>query len=485
MGERFGADPADVDSVRAVFEAAGVTVSDVHTGSRRMSCTGPSSAVSALFATELRRMRSTDPRTGQPVEHSSRSGELGVPSALDGIVVGVFGLDSRPQARGNVRRPTRSHPRAVYRFDVPVLAQVYDFPADTNGSGQVAAIMEFDGGFSQKELDTYFDGLGIPRRTVTSVGVNGVRNVANQGFASDNELLLDVEVLGALAPRADLVVYQAPNDDRGFVDGVATAVHATPTPTVLSISFGQSEDTWTAQARTVIDDLFQDAAALGVTVCAASGDNGSVDTQTDGHPHVDFPAASPHVLACGGTTVLLAPSGAPQTETVWNEKATGGGATGGGVSTKFPLPDWQSHVGVPARAGSTGAGRGVPDVAALADPMTGYRVMVDGPVGFAGGTSTVDTLWAALVCRLAQALGRPLGLLQPALYALAAEGTATEGFPDVAHGNNGAYSARVGWDPCTGLGVPVGSAFLALLREQSDEVHHREPRQSGPSVSHR
>jgi kumamolisin len=301
---------------------------------------------------------------------------------------------------------------------------------------------------------------------VRSVGIDGVRNVAGQGFASDNELLLDVEVLGALAPRADLVLYQAPNNDRGFVDGIAIAVHATPTPTVLSISFGRSEDTWTAQARAAIDELCQDAAALGVTVCAAAGDNGSVDTHVDGHSHVDFPAASPHVLACGGTSVLLAPSGAPQTETVWNEKAAGGGVTGGGISTTFPLPDWQSQVGVPARPDGRGTGRGVPDVAALADPMTGYRVLIDGQVGFAGGTSAVAPLWAALVCRLAQALGRPVGLLQPALYTSAAQGTPTEGFRDISHGDNGAYNARVGWDPCTGLGVPVGSALLALLKER-------------------
>jgi len=146
---------------------------------------------------------------------------------------------------------------------------------------------------------------------------------------------------------------------------------------------------------------------------------------------------------------------------VWND-GVGRGATGGGVSEAFALPGWQTTVGVPSPAGT--AGRGVPDVAGVADPQTGYQVRVDGKDLVIGGTSAVAPLWAALVARLAQATGRRFGLLQPALYDAVTAGDVPPGFRDVTSGSNGAYSAGKGWDPCTGLGVPDGTALLAALR---------------------
>ncbi|HEX9339082.1 MAG TPA: S53 family peptidase, partial [Pseudonocardiaceae bacterium] len=284
----------------------------------------------------------------------------------------------------------------------------------------------------------------------------------NDPAGADGEVLLDIEVLGALAPGAHQLVYFAPNTDQGFLNAISTAVHATPTPAVVSISWGQSEDQWTAQARTAMDQAFADAAALGVTVCVAAGDDGSADGMTDGAAHVDFPASSPHALSCGGTSLRLTASGAERSEEVWND-GPGNGATGGGVSDVFAVPSWQEHVGVPTRAGGTTTGRGVPDVAADADPATGYNVFVDGKAAVIGGTSAVAPLWAALVCRLTQGLGRPLGLLQPVIYATAAAGRATTGFRDITVGNNGAYQAKAGWDACTGLGVPEGAALLTVL----------------------
>jgi len=201
-------------------------------------------------------------------------------------------------------------------------------------------------------------------------------------------------------------------------------------------------------------------------VCVASGDNGSSDAQTDGAVHVDFPASSPHALGCGGTSLRLSATGTPTAETVWNDGA-GRGATGGGVSDAFALPAWQSGAGVPPRAGSGGTGgtgRGVPDVAGDADPATGYQVLVDGKAMVIGGTSAVAPLWAALVCRLSQGLGRHLGLLQPAIYADAAAGTTPPGFRDITIGSNGFYTAGPGWDACTGLGVPAGQQLLDRLR---------------------
>lgn len=211
-----------------------------------------------------------------------------------------------------------------------------------------------------------------------------------------------------------------------------------------------------------MDDAMLDAVALGVTVTAAAGDNGSSNGSPDGSNHADFPASSPHALACGGTS-LHATATTVTSETVWND-GPGGGATGGGVSDVFGMPAWQARAGIPAAAApvTRGArqpavGRGVPDVAGNADPNTGYQVLIHGTRAVYGGTSAVAPLWAALIARLAQSLGAPLGLLQPKLYAL------NTGFRDITVGNNGAFTARKGWDACTGLGSPDGLALLAAL----------------------
>src|SRR5262249_38561051 len=157
-----------------------------------------------------------------------------------------------------------------------------------------------------------------------------------------------------------------------FVDAVTTAVHdEANAPSVISISWGGPESAWTLQAQTALDQAFADAAALGVTVCAASGDSGSGDGVGDRLAHADLAASSPHVLGCGGTR--LRANGA---ETAWND-GTSGGATGGGVSDTFDRPEWQSSSGVPPSANPGGRiGRGVPDVSGDADPQTGYRVLV-------------------------------------------------------------------------------------------------------------
>jgi kumamolisin len=197
---------------------------------------------------------------------------------------------------------------------------------------------------------------------------------------------------------------------------------------------------------TAFDSAAQDAAALGVTICAASGDNGSSDGVADGKNHVDFPASSPHILACGGTSLQSA-NGTIESETVWNDGAKGG-AGGGGFSVQFPLPAWQAAAGVKP---PTGGGRGVPDVSGDADPETGYQVLVDGQSLVIGGTSAVAPLWSGLIALLNEQLGKPLGFVQPALYALK---SSTGAFHDITQGSNGAFAAGPGWDAASGLGSP-------------------------------
>jgi kumamolisin len=241
---------------------------------------------------------------------------------------------------------------------------------------------------------------------------------------------------------------------------------------VVSISWGGPESAWAAQSRTGINEAISDAAALGTTVTASAGDHGSSDSSSSATSvAAEFPASSPYSLACGGTELIGDTSTFTITsEVVWNEVANNEGAGGGGVSTVFPQPSWQANAGVPASAaGGTGIGsaatpgRGVPDVAGNADPEAGYQVIVDGQHQQIGGTSAVAPLWAGLIARLAQASGKRFGLLQPLLYAGVSPGVAAPGFHDIVTGSNGAYKAGPGWDACTGLGSPNGTALLSRL----------------------
>ena len=230
-------------------------------------------------------------------------------------------------------------------------------------------------------------------------------------------------------------------------------------PSVISISWGGPESSWTQQAVTALDDACQSAAALGVTITVACGDDGATDGGTGNN--VDFPASSPHVLACGGTK-LLGSAGTITSEVVWNELANNEGGTGGGVSTLFPLPTWQAGAGVPAPASASG-GRGTPDVAGNADPATGYTIRVDGETIVIGGTSAVAPLWAGLIAVANAQNKTSAGFLNPVIYVA----NAKSGFRDITEGNNGAFSARPGWDACTGLGSPRLPALLGLLSPAS------------------
>jgi kumamolisin len=485
LAERYGADPADVDLVRRTLIGLGLEITAVLPASRRIKVAGTLGQLSSVFGAELRRVSSPGPEGQGTVTHRYREGPLFVPAPLDGVVLAVLGLDTRPQARPHFRAPRGGSAAAAAQgstYPPNQVASIYQFPAGTTGAGQTIAVIELGGGYSDSDLDTYFGGLGIDVPSVTAASVDGGSNApGSDPNGADVEVALDVDVIGAAAPGAAQVVYFAPNSDSGFIDAISEAVQATPVPIAISISWGQSEDSWTTQGRSAMDAAMADAAALGITVCAACGDNGSGDAVDDGQPHVDFPASSPHALACGGTKLLADPAtGVISSEVVWNETAANEGAGGGGVSDEFALPSWQADAGVPARAGSdsgagagagsgTGAGtgpggRGVPDVAGNADPATGYQIYSGGKAQVVGGTSAVAPLWAALISRLAEASGQRFGLIQTLLYAGVTPGTAVPGFRDITSGNNGAYAAGPGWDACSGLGSPDGTALLNRLQ---------------------
>jgi kumamolisin len=270
--------------------------------------------------------------------------------------------------------------------------------------------------------------------------------------------MLDIEVVGAIAPQAHVAVYFSPNTDAGFLDAITTAIHDTTNkPSVISISWGGPESSWTSQAMTAMDSAFQAAAAMGITICVAAGDGGSSDGVAGGGDHVDFPASSPFALACGGTRITAQGSTITQ-EVVWNDGANGG-ATGGGISTQFTAPAWQQNLEAVNVSGQDTAlaMRGVPDVAGNADPESGYKVRIDGTDTVIGGTSAVAPLWAALIARINQTSGKAAGYVSPLLYA------SPTAFRDILAGNNGDFTAAVGWDACTGLGSPDGTKLPGVI----------------------
>ena len=449
----YGADPRDVAAVERFGLDNGLIVLEASLARRSVMFEGTLGDLADAFGANLQIFRQGD------ATYRGRTGALSVPAELAGVIVGVFGLDERPQARAQFRWAIRPAAAATVSYTPPQVARAYDFPAGQDGKGQTIALIELGGGFVQADLDAYFQKLGIATPNVTAVSVDGAAN-APTGDANgpDGEVMLDIEVAGSIAPGANIVVYFAPNTDQGFLDAITTAIHDTTNhPNVVSISWGSPESAYTAQALTNFDAACADAAVLGVTIACASGDNGSSDGASDGLAHVDFPSSSPHVLACGGTRLTL--SGTTiSSEVVWNDGATGG-ATGGGVSATFPLPSWQANAGVPPSVNPGGAsGRGVPDVAGDADPNSGYVTRVDGQDGVIGGTSAVAPLWAALIALLNQQLGKPLGFVNPQLYA-----AGESAFHDVTSGNNGAYAAKTGWDACTGLGSPDGTRLATAL----------------------
>jgi kumamolisin len=460
-----GAHPDDMRRIQDFAHEYGFDIVEAKPTQRRLLLSGTVAQVKVAFGVEL----ATYEYPGG--SYRGRIGEIKIPKDIATTVEAVLGLDNRPQSRPHFRMSERG---AVRPFDLTPgsftaiqVGQLYSFPTDINGAGQCIAIIEQGGGYNTSDLQAYFAGLGIPMPSVRSVSVDGADNQP-AGDRDSREVTLDIEVAGSIAPAARIVVYFAPNGDAGFVDAVKAAIHDTANqPSVISISWGTAELHCTEQGMRAMDEAFKDAAVLGITVCCASGDNGSSDLApdlNDSRLHVDFPSSSPFALACGGTLLQSSNIGIRK-EVVWNEGPEYG-ASGGGISDFFDLPQWQAAERVPPSGNpSRRRGRGVPDVSGDAAGSSGYQVLVDGQWMVASGTSPVAPLWAGLIALLNQRLGRRMGYINPLLYRLP---RASGAFNDILQGNNDVtgsafYQAGRGWNPCTGLGSPNGVKLFASL----------------------
>jgi kumamolisin len=460
---RHGAAPADLAVVKRFAKVRKLRVVSASAPERNVKVVGTVKALSAAFDVKLMEYSHPDG------DYRGRIGSVHLPKEMAKVVTGVFGLDNRRQAKAHFvtarRKKAGATPAPAY-FTAPQVAELYQFPPG-DGTGECIALLEFGGGYKASDLKKYCAKLGIPVPAVSSVSVDGVANKPAGDADSDGEVALDMDIVGALAPKAKIVVYFAPFTERGWVDILTAAINdKVNKPSVISISWGFAEGEpvqgfeWTQQTVDAVNETLQSAAAMGVSVCVAAGDDGSNEQISDGHAHTDFPAASPYVLGCGGTR--LAGTGSKITsEVVWNDGPGSGG--GGGVSDMNPLPAWQQGIVPPSVNPGGHIGRGVPDVSGNADPDTGYITCCNGKFQVVGGTSAVAPLWAALIARINQQLGTPLGYFNPLLYKKVGSSPAIR---DITQGNNdttgkvGGYQAGPGWDAASGWGSPVGTALL-------------------------
>jgi kumamolisin len=483
LAKTYGASAADAETVAAVLSGFGLTVVSTNLATRSIVVSGPVSAMERAFDVHLFNY-----------EHESgayrgRVGSIFVPSSLKDIVVAVLGLDNRRAARRH-RRPAGDIPRAVHPSAVPAswykpaeLATRYEFPPG-DGAGQTIGVLEFGGAYLPSDLQMFCDCCGIDMPQVKPISADGTPTSRND--SATGEVMLDIEVVAGVCPKATIVVYFAQFSVQGWIAALDAAIHdAESNPGVVSVSWGYPEtyDIWTPQAMQQVNESLLEAAHLGITVCASAGDDGSSDAMSDGKAYVDFPASSPYALAVGGTTIPL--KNGQQPDIAWKEgqgvrrRNSDDGSTGGGVSAIFRRPSWQQSIDIPSVNAHAIAGRIVPDISANADWVASpYLLIVDGHPEPNGGTSAATPLIASLVtlinARNMAAARERVGYAAPQLYQPAA-GAAPDSPPvgqlacrDVTVGDNitaqaGGYAAAPGYDAVSGWGTPLGNALATYL----------------------
>ncbi|MGH7047328.1 MAG: S53 family peptidase [Stellaceae bacterium] len=474
----YGSDPSAVAKIEKFAADHHLVVTRDERASARLGLAGTAANVSVAFGVKL--LDYSHPELG---EFHARTGPVALPAEVGDAITGVFGLNNhrvmhrRPRPRQKI--DTRTAMAATRSWFIPTeLAGIYNFP-DADASGQCIGLLEFGGGVETSDVTAYFQKIGVAAPTVEIVAVDGVATDPTADPDSTGEVMLDIDVAGALAGGAKLAVYFSTFDEKGLVDILSAVINDDVNdPGVLSVSWGWDENQpfngsnilWSPAVIDHVNQSLLAVAQLGVTVCVSTGDDGSEAQVKDGNAHINFPATSPYVLAVGGTTLHARKSTNGQlavTETVWNDGP--GSGTGGGVSDLTPVPSWQEgRVPRSINAGNF-AGRAIPDVAANADPATGYLVMSGGQPGIVGGTSASAPLWGSLITRINALLKGRVGNFNALLYGTIGPGGVLR---DITSGNNdtdglleGQFQAGAGWDACTGWGVPDGAKLLSALQQ--------------------
>jgi kumamolisin len=480
LAKTYGASQADMDAVRNAFSAFGLNVVSTDLGTRSVTLSGSVAALEAAFEVKLFNY------AHESGDYRGRVGYVHVPVAVDGIVQGVFGLDDRRAVRRR-RQPVRDRvaPHAATSEAIPAswykpaeLAAHYQFPPG-DGAGQCVAILEFGGGYFPSDLQQFCALAGIAQvPAVQALSTDGISTSAHDG--AEGEVMLDIEVVAGVCPKASIVAYFAHFTTKGWIKALDAAIHDQQNnPGVVSVSWGYAEKqyVWTRTAMKQVDEALLEAAHLGITVCVAAGDDGSSDAIQDGHAYVDYPSSSVYALAVGGTTIPA--KGVQQPDIVWMEgdglRNDNGGSTGGGESAVFKRPPWQETINIPSVNPHAITGRIVPDLSANADwDASPYLLVVDGGAEPNGGTSAATPLIASLLCLInqqrAQAGKGRLGFVTPQLYdASGGAPIGQQGCTDVTSGANttalvGGYAATAGYDAASGWGTPIGTQLANLLR---------------------
>ncbi|MEU5388770.1 protease pro-enzyme activation domain-containing protein [Kitasatospora cineracea] len=455
--ERFGPTTADVEQVRAFLTAQGLKVDSVSTNRQVVNATGTSAQVAAAFSTH--ESTYTDPQQSGRAFFANDAA-ASVPAALAGVVEGVSGLNDHTVRTTRIAKPNAATPHATPSGFGPA---TYDGAYRLNqlgadGTGSTVALWEFDG-YKSSNLTTYDSQFGLSGPAVSTVSVDGANYDSAPG-QGQGEVELDSEIVRGVAPKATQLVYEAPNSDQGEID-MAAKIVADNRVSVISISWGSCEPDTTASSMTAVNNSFKQAAAQGISIFSASGDDGSRDCtrSTSGSTvkAVDFPASSPYNTGVGGTNLKV--SGTTySSESAWS-------TAGGGVSTQFAKPTWQTGTNV------TGTMRTVPDVSSNADPNSGFAIYTQGSSSpgwqVYGGTSAAAPLWsgfAALYNQKALGAAKPvLGEANPKIYAVTNSSSYGSAFHDVTSGANQDFSTKTGYDQVTGWGTPIADGLANAL----------------------
>lgn len=488
VAKKYGSSQADIDKVIQTFTKYGLKPVRTNLGTNTVEFRGTINAMEQAFQVKLfNYAHQTDPSEN----YIGRKGAIYAPKAVEGLVTGVFGLDTRRIARrkkqSTVRRIAKlAHDDQSSWYTPRELAAHYSFP-DGDGKGQTVGLLEFGGAYIAEDLNQFCNLANIPVPNVTAISTDGTSTNSKDG--AEGEVMLDIEIVAGICPKANIVVYFANFSERGWIKALDTAYSDQDNdPGVISASWGlaegeffdqQATEGWTLAAMQSVNETLQKAALIGITVCLASGDDGSSDAYqpVDGLAHVDFPASSPYVLSVGGTAI--ATKGGTEPDIAWKEgdglrpPAGTGGSTGGGVSVnwlKRDLAPWQKNIPIKSINPGNFDGRVIPDLAANADPnVSPYLVVVDGQVQASGGTSASSPLVAGLLTLInaKRPAGKRVGFLTPVLY----QGNPTVGAigcTDVVSGDNdsatvGGYSAGPGYDAVSGWGTPNGEKLSEAL----------------------
>jgi kumamolisin len=486
---RFGANQADYAALKEWAAANGLQISQESLARSLLTVRGTVAQFQDLFRTQLNNYRSSDDR-----EFYSAGVAPTIPNAISSKVEGVIGLtESRqfaPLAKvykrfgedpvtPAVRTETAGGTGPGGAYAASDLRTAYFIPSFGSATPQTVAVFE-QGGFHQSDVDKYLERMRLPNRPVTFVSVNGY-----DGSVNDNgvelEAVLDIDMVIGINPDVkEVLVYEDGKDSFqvALLDALEQVAKDNKAQT-LSISYGQDEIQQGKSAIKAENTALIQLASQGITVLVSAGDNGAYGRSgtafTPAHLEAPDPGSQPYVTSVGGTTLFTFANEAYLQEEVWNDLGVGDGATGGGVSSYWPIPTWQSPALVTGNGGSASK-RNVPDAAAVGNPLTGVAVYskINGGWIQIGGTSVSAPIWAGYISILNAGLqysgvGAGVGFFNPTWYGLYSLGY---GNPlDVVDGTNGnaqifgtaGYPAGPGYDNCTGLGSLWGGGFAYTL----------------------